>query len=106
MLTSVLDAHHAAGEFVGARIALLDRDGSTTEVTAGTQTIDPASAPVDLDVAWNIGSVTKTFVAVVVLQLAEEGAIDLDAGIDGSCPTWPEPIESPPPTAPAHERAR
>ena len=36
--------------------------------------------------AWNIGSVTKTFVAVVVLQLAEEGRIDLDAGIDGFLP--------------------
>jgi D-alanyl-D-alanine carboxypeptidase len=86
LLSGILDAHHAAGEFVGARIALLDRDGSTTEVTAGTRTIDPASAPVDPDVAWNIGSVTKTFVAVVVLQLAEEGAIDLDAGIDGLLP--------------------
>ncbi len=37
-------------------------------------------------VEWNIGSVTKTFVAVVVLQLADEGKIDLDAGIDRFLP--------------------
>jgi D-alanyl-D-alanine carboxypeptidase len=81
LLSGVLDSHHAAGEFVGARIALLDRDGTVTEVAAGTTTVDPTSAPVDPNVAWNVGSVTKTFVAVVVLQLAEEGKIDLDAGI-------------------------
>ena len=39
--------------------------------------------------AWNIGSVTKTFVAVVVLQLAQEGRIDLDAGIEGYLPDLP-----------------
>jgi D-alanyl-D-alanine carboxypeptidase len=81
MLNEILDSHHAAGEFVGARIALRESDGTITEVADGTTTVDPASAPVDLDVAWNVGSVTKTFVAVVVLQLADEGRIDLDAGI-------------------------
>ena len=77
----ILDAHQAAGEFVGARIALLDADGAITEATAGTQIDRPASAPVDLDTVWNIGSLTKTMVAVVVLQLADEGRLDLDAGI-------------------------
>jgi D-alanyl-D-alanine carboxypeptidase len=85
-LTAILDSHHAAGEFVGAHISLLDSDGSITEVVDGTTTVDPASNPVDPDVAWNIGSVTKTFVAVVVLQLADEGKVDLDAGIDGYLP--------------------
>ena len=31
----------------------------------------------------------QTFVAVVVLQLAEEGRLDLDAGIDGFLPDLP-----------------
>src|SRR3712207_9358011 len=39
--------------------------------------------------SWNIGSATKPFVAVVVLQLAEEGALDLDAGIDRFMPDLP-----------------
>jgi D-alanyl-D-alanine carboxypeptidase len=81
LLSRILETHRTAGDFVGARIALRDRDGSVTEVTSGTQSVDPGSAPVDPAVSWNMGSATKTFVAVVVLQLAEEGRIDLDAGI-------------------------
>ena len=82
----ILTEHQAAGEFVGARIAMRDADGTISEANGGTPTLDPASGPVDPDVAWNIGSATKTFVAVVVLQLAEEGRIDLDAGIAGYLP--------------------
>jgi D-alanyl-D-alanine carboxypeptidase len=85
----VLASHRAAGEFVGARIAVLDPEGRVTEVTAGTPTLDPASGPVDRDVAWNIGSTTKTFVAVVVLQLADEGLIELDDGIERFLPDLP-----------------
>jgi D-alanyl-D-alanine carboxypeptidase len=88
-LHEILAAHHAGGDFVGARIALLDRDGTVTEAADGTTTVDPASGPVALDVPWNIGSLTKTFVAVVVLQLAAEGAIDLDAGIAPFLPDLP-----------------
>jgi D-alanyl-D-alanine carboxypeptidase len=86
LLNRILDAHHYAGEFVGARVALRDTNGTVTEATAGTQTIDPASAPVDAHVPWGIGSNTKTFVAVVVLQLAAEGRINLDAGIEAYLP--------------------
>jgi len=35
--------------------------------------------PVRSDMLFGIGSITKTFVAVVILQLAEEGLLDLDA---------------------------
>jgi D-alanyl-D-alanine carboxypeptidase len=89
MLQDILDTHHADGDFVGARISLRDADGTVTEATAGTATIDPASGPIDPDVAWNIGSTTKTFVGVVILQLAEEGAVALDAGIDAWFPDLP-----------------
>ena len=88
-LRDILASHRGAGEYVGARIALADRDGVVTEVTAGTTAVDPASGPVDPEVAWNIGSATKTFVAVVVLQLAEEGRLDLDAGIAAYFPDLP-----------------
>jgi D-alanyl-D-alanine carboxypeptidase len=81
-LSAILEAHRAAGEFVGGYIAVRDSDATISEATSGTRTLDPASGPVDTDMPWNIGSVTKIFVAVVVLQLAEEGLIDLDAGIE------------------------
>ncbi|MEO7397581.1 MAG: serine hydrolase domain-containing protein [Ilumatobacteraceae bacterium] len=89
MLTRILASHHNAGEFVGARIALLDRDGTITQVVAGAASADPSGPPVELDTPWGIGSVTKTFVAVVVLQLSEEGRLDLDAGIDAFFPELP-----------------
>jgi D-alanyl-D-alanine carboxypeptidase len=81
LITKILQTHLDAGEFVGARISVMTDDGIITEATAGTQTTDPASAPVALEVPWGVGSVTKSFVAVVVLQLAEEGELDLDASI-------------------------
>ena len=89
LLRGILESHRAAGEFVGARIALREPDGTIIEVTSGTKAVDPASGPVDPNVPWNIGSATKTFVAVVVLQLADEGRIDLDAGIDRFFPDLP-----------------
>jgi hypothetical protein len=36
LLRRILESHHAAGEFVGGRIALREPDGSITEVRAGT----------------------------------------------------------------------
>lgn len=90
VLRHILKTHLAGGEFVGARIALLDGDGRVTEATAGTTTVDRSSGPVGRDVEWNIGSATKTFVAVVVLQLVDEGALDLDAGIDDFFPVLPD----------------
>lgn len=83
MLHNILELHRVGGEFVGATIAMADADGTVAEAVAGTPTVDPASGPVDPDVPWNIGSATKSFVAVVALQLADEGRLDLDDGIDG-----------------------
>jgi D-alanyl-D-alanine carboxypeptidase len=85
-LRHILKSHYAAGDFVGARIATLEPDGTITQATAGTTKVGRPSRPVDPNLPWNIGSATKTFVAVVVLQLADEGAIDLDAPIDGFMP--------------------
>ena len=66
------------------------RPGRHDHAGQGRDAVDgPAARPSDLDVPWNIGSATKTFVAVVVLQLAEEGRLDLDAGIDRFLPELP-----------------
>jgi D-alanyl-D-alanine carboxypeptidase len=78
-LRGIAEAHRADHEFVGAVLSLRKADGTTATVTSGTQT--PGGPAVDPDIPWGIGSVTKTFVAVVVLQLAEEGKIDLDAPV-------------------------
>jgi D-alanyl-D-alanine carboxypeptidase len=84
-LQAILDAHDTGDEFVGAVVAVRDGSGATATLTAGAPTLADGGE-VDSTVAWNIGSVTKTFLAVVVLQLADEGRIDLDAGVDAWLP--------------------
>jgi D-alanyl-D-alanine carboxypeptidase len=86
---AVLDAHQAQQEFPGAVLALHDPVLGDVQVTSGATRPGSAGAPVDPQVPWGIGSVTKTFVAVVVLQLAEEGALDLDASIEPYFPELP-----------------
>jgi len=85
----ILDSHLARREFPGAVLALRDPSGTRVTVTAGTA--DPArgSGPVDPGTPWIIGSATKTFVAVVVLQLAQERKLDLDAAIAPFFPDLP-----------------
>lgn len=88
-LQAILTERRAAGEFVGARVAVRETDGTVSGASAGAPTPEPTSGPVDPDVPWNIGSATKTFVAVVVLELADEGRLDLDRGIERYVPDLP-----------------
>ncbi len=87
--TRILHRHLARHEFPGAVLALRDPSGTSFTVAAGV--VDPArpSARVDASTPWLIGSTTKTFVAVVVLQLAQEGKLDLDAPIEALFPDLP-----------------
>lgn len=68
------DAAEARGGY-GFLVAITDAEGKRNTATAG---VDAAGAPMTDDVTWHIGSVTKTFVAVVIMQLAEEGLLSLD----------------------------
>ncbi len=88
-LTGILEAHHANHDFVGATLAVRTADGATVTLTSGTKDLSVDSDAVDPSIPWGIGSITKTFVSVVVLQLADEGAIDLDAPIGPYFPELP-----------------
>lgn len=71
--------------FPGALAAVRGRDGRTRDLTAGVGDLSTgAGVPVDGQV--RIGSNTKTFVSVVVLQLVAEGKADLDAPIETYLP--------------------
>jgi D-alanyl-D-alanine carboxypeptidase len=61
---------------------------SCAEIQAhsGSAQLD-SGLPVALDSRFRIGSNTKTFVAVVMLQLAHDGALDLDDSIDKWLPS-------------------
>ena len=46
------------------------------------------STPVSVDDHFRIGSITKPMTAAVVLQLVEEGLIELDEPVQTYVPTW------------------
>jgi D-alanyl-D-alanine carboxypeptidase len=85
----ILERHRARREFPGAVLALRDPSGASFTVGSGTVAPGRGGAPVDPSTPWIIGSATKTFVAVVVLQLAQEGKLDLDATVEPFFPELP-----------------
>ncbi|MEV0535250.1 serine hydrolase domain-containing protein [Kitasatospora sp. NPDC050463] len=69
----------------GALASVQDRHGRTRTYTAGVGDLATGSAVPD-DGQVRIGSNTKAFTAVVVLQLVAEGRIDLDSTVDHYLP--------------------
>jgi D-alanyl-D-alanine carboxypeptidase len=86
----ILKRHLARNEFPGALLTLREPSGSIFTITAGVADLNQPGVPPDPDTPWIIGSATKTFVAVVVLQLAQERKLDLDATIQSFLPDLPE----------------
>ena len=74
LLTAIASRHPAVGLAVG-----VVRDGGLLDFH-GHGLADIASrTPVTADTVFRIGSLTKTFTAIAVLQLCEQGLVDLDA---------------------------
>ncbi len=67
----------AESPVTAAALQVSDRHG--TQIWHAGKTVTPRTH-------FRIGSVTKTFVATVVLQLADQGILDLDAPIDRALP--------------------
>lgn len=68
----------------GALLHLRDRSGSTV-LTSGVADVT-SQAPVPRDSRFRIGSMTKPFVATVVLQLVGEHRVSLDAPVERYLP--------------------
>lgn len=71
--------------FPAALASLTQPDGEHDDLVAGVGDLD-TGAPVPVDGEVRAGSNTKTFTAVVVLQLVQEGLVELDAPIDRYLP--------------------
>jgi CubicO group peptidase (beta-lactamase class C family) len=75
-IDGILNRHPAVGLAVGVirngRLELFSGHG-LADITATT--------PVTQDTVFRIGSITKTFTAIAVLQLWEQGLVDLDAPV-------------------------
>jgi D-alanyl-D-alanine carboxypeptidase len=71
-----------------AALAVAGAEGATVAIVrAGGPVWDGASGPRS-GAGFVIGSVTKTFVAAAILQLVDEGRLDLDVAIDGLLPAF------------------
>ncbi|MGY1841796.1 MULTISPECIES: serine hydrolase domain-containing protein [unclassified Modestobacter] len=80
-----LDQLVAADGFPGALASVRHADGRVRQYTAGVGDLRNGE-PVPVNGSVRIGSNTKTFTAVVVLQLVGEGRIDLDAPVEQYLP--------------------
>jgi peptidoglycan/LPS O-acetylase OafA/YrhL/CubicO group peptidase (beta-lactamase class C family) len=79
-LQQILDATVADGRIPGMVLSVRLPDGSSWTGAGGLADRDTGAA-MEPDVLVRIGSLSKMFTAVVVLQLVEEGKLDLDAPV-------------------------
>ena len=76
-------------DIAGLQVAVRLPDGETWNGTAGNAEFSPPRAIED-DTAFAIASVTKTFIAALILQLAEEGKLSLDDLVGTHVPDVPK----------------
>jgi D-alanyl-D-alanine carboxypeptidase len=76
-LDTILANHARNKGFVGLQAAVRLPSGETWVGTAGSAEFGPARA-VAKDTQFAVASVTKTFIAALILQLADEGKLELD----------------------------
>jgi D-alanyl-D-alanine carboxypeptidase len=91
-LQAALDALRAQDSVPGMSAALIMPDGARWEGVSGQSSVDPA-APVSADTVFVAGSITKTFVAATVMQLADDGVLDIDDTLATWLPTFPRASE-------------
>ncbi len=84
-LTTIVETSLAQTNTPGALVGVRYPGRGTWTYAAGIGDLATA-APVTIDDHVRIASITKTFVATVVLQLVDEGALGLDDVLDGFVP--------------------
>ncbi len=70
----------------GASIAIY-RNGRLTEAAAGVVNVD-TRVPTTTDTVFQIGSISKIFTTTLVMQLVDEGLVDLDEPLRGYLPRF------------------
>jgi D-alanyl-D-alanine carboxypeptidase len=84
VVQQALDQLAQGGGALGVQVRVTDGRQRFT-ARSGKAELD-SDRPVPLDGRFRVGSITKTFVSTVVLQLAGEGKVDLDAPVDRYLP--------------------
>lgn len=89
-LAQALDAHLQTAATAGFSGSVLVADGDGVLFEHGYGLADPArKAAIDADTRFNLASTGKLFTTVAVLQLVQQGKIDLDANVGRYLPDWP-----------------
>ena len=84
-LQQSLEESVARNKVAGASIAVL-WDGQLTTAAAGVINVT-TGVKLTTETVMHIGSITKVFNATLVMQLVDEGKVDLDSASCGICPT-------------------
>jgi D-alanyl-D-alanine carboxypeptidase len=87
-LTAALDSIRSQANAPGMQAAIVFPDGSTWTGQSGVGVIATA-APVTADTLFSVASITKTFVAALVLRLAARGTLGLDDPLSRYVPSFP-----------------
>ncbi|MEM8931530.1 MAG: serine hydrolase domain-containing protein [Acidobacteriota bacterium] len=85
-LDAALQTLHADNPFPGFAVAVVDRDDGVLYSKGFGWADRKAETPFTPKTVLNIGSVSKTFIGVALMQAEAKGQIDLDAPIDRHLP--------------------
>ena len=89
MLKSTLDRWRSRADIPAAVLGVAHSNGPTWVGASGTLE-QAGSLPVTTEARFRIGSITKVFVSVVILQLVEEGKLQLDDPLSHHLPAYPD----------------
>lgn len=91
-LTEQIRSHYNAA---GIAVAIVDKNGETQyEKYFGCRDVKK-QLPIDQDTIFGLASVTKSFVALSIMQLAERGIIDLEAPVKRYIPEFTNKNQDP-----------
>lgn len=82
---SLVESASEKNSINGISVGFLDIK-SGQQIFSNSGIAKPTSAQVDENTLFRIGSITKTFTAIAVLKLEEEGKLDLDRAVDEILP--------------------
>lgn len=88
-LQAALDDWRESFEIPGAVLVIDTPDRETLSLVSGVSDLEAGTPLVPHD-RFRIGSITKTFVSAVVLQLAQEGLLKLDDPLSAYIPDFPD----------------
>ncbi len=87
-------SQHVSGYgLAGLTVTVVDRDGFSAEFQLGLSDV-ARNIPVNADHLFQIGSISKSFTAIAILQAAEAGKLDLDSTVSSHLPHIPMPPET------------